>query len=319
MTMDADSMAERRRLTRKLSLWRVLAVLAGVVALVGVMGRSTIASSGNHVARIAVGGLITGDRPMLEVLERAGNRRAVSAVVIVVNSPGGTVPGSEALHDGIRRLAEKKPVVAVVNSLAASGGYIAAMGADRIVARQTALVGSIGVLYQMPNVSQLLDRVGVKVETERSTSLKAAPSGIEPTSPEAREAVKALVRESYDWFRTLVQTRRSLTDAELQAVADGRVFSGRQAIGLKLIDEVGSEREAIAWLEREKGLAQGLPVREYRRRTSFEDFGFPGVVAGLADMLGFEGFARGLDRVAARAEAMALDGLLAVWQPALEN
>jgi protease IV len=104
------------------------------------------------------------------MLERIGNQSSAAAVLVVVNSPGGTVPGSEALHEGIRRLAEKKPVVAVVNGLAASGGYIAAMGADRIVARQTALVGSIGVIFQTPNVSQLLDRVGVKVETERSTN-----------------------------------------------------------------------------------------------------------------------------------------------------
>ncbi len=116
------------------------------------------------------------------------------------------------LHESIRKIAEKKPVVAVVNNLAASGGYIAAMGADRIVARQTSLVGSIGVLFQFPNLSGLLDRVGVKVETVRSTPLKASPSGLEPTSPEAREAVAALVRESYDWFRDMVKTRRGLDE-----------------------------------------------------------------------------------------------------------
>jgi protease-4 len=323
MPLDADGMAERRRLTRKLSLWRVLAVLAGAVALVGLavglLGRTSLTGSGAHVARVAIGGVITGDRPTLQMLERIGEQAGAAAVLVVVNSPGGTVPGSEALHEALRRLAEKKPVVAVVDSLAASGGYIAAMGADRIVARQTALVGSIGVIFQVPNVSQLLDRVGVKVETERSTPLKASPSGVEPTSPEAREAVRDLVRESYDWFRGVVKTRRGLSDAELQAVADGRVFSGRQAVGLKLVDEVGSEREAVAWLERERNVAKGLPVREYRRRSGFEEFSFTGAVAGAADALGFAWAARGLERMSAQAEAMTLDGLLAVWQPVMEK
>jgi protease IV len=323
MAMDADSMAERRRLTRKLSLWRVLAVAAGVVALVGLtiglIGRANLAGSGAHVARVSIGGVITGDRQTQQILERIGNQSSAAAVLVVINSPGGTVPGSEALHEGIRRLSEKKPVVAVVNSMAASGGYIAAMGADRIVARQTAMVGSIGVIFQVPNVSQLLDRVGVKVETERSTPLKAAPSGVEPTSPEAREAVRELVRESYDWFRGMVKTRRGMTDAEVAAVADGRVFSGRQGVSLKLVDEVGSEREAIAWLEREKGIARGLKVTEYRRRSGFEDLGFGGVLASAASALGIESAARHLERLAEKTEAITLDGLLAVWQPALEN
>ncbi len=323
MAIDADIMAERRRLTRKLSLWRVLAVLAGVLALVGltigIVGRSGLVASGNHVARVTVSGVITGDRPTLQMLERLGGQAGAQAVMVVINSPGGTVPGSEALHEGIRRLAEKKPVVAVVNNMAASGGYIAALGADRIVAQQTALVGSIGVLFQVPNVSQLLERVGVKVETERSAPLKAAPSGVEPTSPEAREAVRALVRESYDWFRGMVKTRRSMSEEEVAVVADGRVFSGRQAVGLKLVDEVGSEREAIAWLERERNIAKGLPVRDYRRRSPFEDLGLTGMAVAAAEMLGFDGAARHLERIALKAEALALDGLLAVWQPALEN
>jgi protease IV len=187
------------------------------------------------------------------------------------------------------------------------------------VARQTAMVGSIGVIFQVPNVSQLLDRVGVKVETERSTPLKAAPSGVEPTSPEAREAVRDLVRESYDWFKGMVKTRRGMTDQEVAAVADGRVFSGRQGIGLKLVDEVGSEREAIAWLERDKGIARGLPVTEYRRRSGFEDLGFGGAIASAASALGMESAVRHLERLAEKTEAITLDGLLAVWQPALEN
>ncbi len=323
MAFEADAMAERRRLTRKLSLWRVLAIAAACVALIGVavatFGRSVVGGTGTaHVARVTISGVITGDRQTLRLLDTV-NRSSAAAVMVVIDSPGGTVPGSEMLHESIRKIAEKKPVVAVVNNLAASGGYIAAMGADRIVARQTSLVGSIGVLFQFPNLSGLLDRVGVKVETVRSTPLKAAPSGLEPTSPEAREAVAALVRESYDWFRDMVKTRRGLDDAQLAAAADGRVFSGRQAIALKLIDEVGGEREAIAWLERSRGVAKDLPIRDYRRRSGFEELGLTGSLAGWARWLGLDRAAELADRFARQAEPLSLDGLLALWQPALEN
>jgi protease IV len=322
MTPSADTLSERRRLTRRLSLWRGLAVAAGCVAVIGlavaIFGRGALIGSGQHVARFTVSGVITGDRGTLRLIESIGQSRA-AAVLMIVDSPGGTVPGSEALHESLRRLSEKKPVIAVVNNLAASGGYIAALGADRIVARQTALVGSIGVLFQFPNVSGLLDRVGVKVETVRSAPLKASPSGLEPTSPEAREAVTALVMESYDWFKGMVRTRRGLNEDELAAVADGRVFSGRQSIGLKLVDEVGGEREAVAWLQREKGLAADLPIRDYRRRSGFEELGLPGAAARFVEALGFEGLSETIRRHAARAEALTLDGLLAVWQPALEN
>ncbi len=322
MSLNADTMAERRRLTRKLSLWRVLAIVAGCVAViglaVGLIGRSNLTGSGQHIARVTISGVITGDRASLRLLESVAKSSA-AAVLLVVDSPGGTVPGSEALHESIRLLSAKKPVVAVVNNLAASGGYIAAMGADRIVARQTSLVGSIGVLFQFPNVSQLLDRVGVKVETVRSSPLKAAPSGVEPTSPEARAAVNALVVESYDWFKGMVKERRSLNDAELAIVADGRVFSGRQAVGLKLIDEVGGEKEAIAWLEKERNLAKDLPVREWRKRSGFEELGLSGAMARLVKGLGFERLAGSLERFGVGAEILSLDGLLAVWQPVLEN
>jgi protease IV len=323
MSLDADTMAERRRLTRKLSLWRVLAVVAGCLAVIGVavatFGRSSLSSSTQSLARVTISGVITGDKGTLKLLDDVAKSKNTAGVLLVIDSPGGTVPGSEMLHESIRRIAEKKPVVAVVNNLAASGGYIAALGADRIVARQTSLVGSIGVLFQFPNVAQLLDRVGVKVETVRSSPLKAAPSGVEPTSPEARAAVNALVVESYDWFKMMVKTRRGMNESELSVIADGRVFSGRQSVALKLIDEVGGEREAIAWLEREKNIAKDMPIREWRKRRNFEEFGLLDSTAALLRGLGMDATSTIIERLAGQTERLALDGLLALWQPAVEN
>ena len=196
MTAESDYLVDRRRLKRRLGWWRAAAILAVLVAIVGIgaaLGRGMGATAGAHVARIGIDGFITGDDRTLDLLDRVGKSDAAKAVIVEINSPGGTVTGSEALYDALRRLSGKKPTVAVVSGMAASGGYIAAMGTDRIVAQQTSLVGSVGVLFQFPNFVRLLDNVGIDVETVKSTPLKAAPSPFEKTTPEA----EAALREAY--------------------------------------------------------------------------------------------------------------------------
>ena len=236
MSLDSDVIVDRRRIRRKLTFWRVAAAVVALGAIVTVAvvaspaGRSSLISSGS-IARINIEGLIRSDQQRVEALQRL-EKSADAAVIVHINSPGGTTAGSEQLYDALVRLKAKKPVVVVVEGLAASGGYITAIAADHIVAQQTSLVGSIGVLFQIPNVAELLKTVGVKVEEVKSSPLKAAPNGFEPTSPEARAALDALVKDSYAWFRGLVKERRGMDDALLEKVADGRVFTGRQAVEL---------------------------------------------------------------------------------------
>lgn len=322
MSSDADLLADRRSLRRKLTLWRLLAALAvvavAVVAGLAWSGRTPGSLSQAHVARVTISGFISGDRRTLELIKSLENSKA-SAVLLSISSPGGTTTGSEAIHDALRQLAAKKPLVAVVDGLAASGGYIAALGSDHIVARQTSLVGSIGVLFQIPNVGRLLDTLGVNIETIKSSPLKAAPSGFEPTSPEARAALQRVVEDNYDWFKRLVQNRRKLADTELAAVSDGRVHSGRQALSLKLVDEIGGEDEAIAWLEREKGLAKDLPIRDWRRRSESSSFGIWSAGEALARAAGLQSVAALIARAADQPLGLQLDAPLALWQPALEK
>ena len=184
-------------------------------------------------------------------------------MIVHIDSPGGTTAGSEQLYDSLRALQAKKPMVVVVDGLAASGAYIAALSAEHIVAHDTSLVGSIGVLFQYPNFTDVLKTIGIKVEEIKSSPLKAAPNGFEPTSPEARAAIEAIVLDSYAWFKGLVKDRRQMDDAQLAAVADGRVFTGRQGVGLKLVDSLGNEKTALAWLEKEKKVPANTPVRDY--------------------------------------------------------
>jgi protease-4 len=313
----ADYLVERRLLRRRLSFWRIAAFAA---AILGVLALGLRLFSANaplsltpHVARLSIEGVITGDRSTLKLIGDI-EKSSAAAVVVSINSPGGTTSGAERLYDAIRRLAAKKPTVAVVGTMAASGGYIAALGADKIVAQGNALVGSIGVLVQYPNFVKLLDTLGVKVEDVKSSPLKAAPNPYEETSPEARAALASLVDDSYVWFKSLVKQRRGMSDDQLAAVVDGRVFTGRQGLGLHLVDSLGGEREAIEWLEKEKSVPKDLPVRDWKRNRSWERLGILGMSARLAEMLQLDGLSRLLDRGAGFAEGRALDGLVSIWQ-----
>jgi protease-4 len=326
MSLDSDVIVDRRRMRRKLTFWRVAAVLVAIVAvvIVGVVatrsGSSVLASSG-AIARIQIDGLIRSDNDRIEALERL-EKSAAAAVVVHINSPGGTTAGSEQLYDALVRLKAKKPMVVVVEGLAASGGYIAALASDHIVAQQSSLVGSIGVLFQFPNFSGLMKTVGVQMEEVKSSPLKAAPNGFEPTSPEARAALESLVKDSYAWFRGLVQTRRGMDEALLEKVADGRVFTGRQAVDLKLIDQLGDEKTAVAWLVAEKKVKSDLPVRDFKLAPKFGDLTFLRAAASITfDALGLGAIARQVEQagVAQAMERLGLDGMLALWRPAGSN
>lgn len=324
MSADVDAIVDRRRLRRKLTLWRVLAILALVAGLAGIVvasgGANFVTQSSPHVARITVGGLIRNDRDRLKMLDNIAKSGA-KAVIISIDSPGGTVAGSEALYAGIRRLAEKKPVIAVVEGIGASGAYIVALAADRIFAPRNAIIGSVGVIFQYPNVSELLKHVGVAVEEIKSTPLKAAPNGYEPTSPEAKAAIRGLVEDSYGWFKGLVRERRALDDAKLNAAADGRVFTAHQALPLNLIDEIGDERTARAWLAKNKGVGTDLPIRDWKSKGIGSEFRWLSAPAWLANKLGFAAIASLLsnDAIANAAGRAQLDGLLALWQPHLTD
>jgi protease-4 len=326
MSLDADLIVDRRRMRRKLTFWRVIAigVIVLAVASVAALGSNRAGFTGvrPYIARVTIEGLIRGDRDRVQAIDRLARSSLARAVIVHVDSPGGTTAGSEQLYDSLTRLRDKKPVVIVVDSLAASGAYITALAGDHIVAQQTSLVGSIGVLFQYPNFAELLDKIGVKVEGVKSSPLKASPNGFEPTSPEAKAALESIIKDSYAWFKGLVQDRRHLSDSELQTVSDGRVFTGHQAIGLKLVDELGDERAALAWLAKEKNVDAKLPVRDYELRGRFSDLPFlHASVVALLDATGLSALARRLGDwgMIAEVERFNLDGLLALWHPAAAN
>ena len=197
-------------------------------------------------------------------------------------------------------MAAEKPVVAVIGTIGTSGGYIVAIAADHIIARETSLTGSIGVLFQTAEFTGLLEKLGIKPFTLKSSPLKGQPSPLEPVSEAVRESLSILLKDSFDWFTGLVLERRNLDGATLEAATDGRVFSGRQAIKLRLIDGLGGEKAARRWLHDSHDISEALPVRN----VSWGDK--VGLIARTLDTLGGKLF---------KNERLTLDGLLSVWQP----
>jgi len=324
MSLDADAIVDRRRMRRKLTFWRAGALLIALLALVGMAAvltpGSRLVPRGDYIARIKVQGLIRGNEDRVEALARLAKSR-VRAVIVHIDSPGGTTAGSEQLYDSLRALQAKKPMVVVVDGLAASGAYIAALSAEHIIAQETSLVGSIGVLFQYPNFTDILKTIGIKVEEVKSSPLKAAPNGFEPTSSAARAAIEAIVLDSYAWFKGLVKDRRQLDDAQLAAVADGRVFTGRQGVSLKLVDGLGNEKTALAWLEKEKKVPADTPVRDYSLEPRFSELSFLHVAAWTFEAVGLSAIAHRIEAWGAvqAIERLNLDGLLALWHPPSAN
>lgn len=317
MAVGAEELIERRSLRRKLTFWRVaafaVAALAVILGSVWLLDGSAANRSVPHIAKIKIEGTITEDEELLERLDDIRKSDAVKGVILSIDSPGGTTAGGEAIYEEVRRLAETKPTVSQVGTLAASAGYMIASAGDHIVARQSSIVGSIGVLVQFPNVSGLMDKLGVTWDEIKSSPLKAEPSPFNPTTEPERAMMRLMIMDSYEWFVGLVDERRPLTRPEVLALADGSVFTGRQALQRKLVDTLGGEREAIAWLKG-KGVAENLEVVEWEPKR--ENSGWFGLGANgrIAALLGLgDGKSGILSELGA--DRMFLDGLVSVWQP----
>lgn len=253
--------AERRRERRRGWLRYGFYLLIAVIIAYAVAQRFDGVSS-NHIARVDVVGGIANNPDQIALLDEIAADVSAKALIVRINSPGGTVVGGEALYEALRRVAAKKPVVAVMGEVGASAAYMTALGADRIIARANTITASIGVIFTAPNVYEALDTVGVRVLELRSGDRKATPSPFQPFDPTKLDSEKELITEIFDWFVALVAERRDPPASTLALIRDGRIVTGRQALALGLVDEIGGEKEAVAWLEDEKGVAADLTVRE---------------------------------------------------------
>ncbi len=319
MSLETEAVLDRRALRRRLTAWRsacVVAAIVGVGALAYALGAGENLSQQRQIARVTIEGLITEDRQQLRMLDRLAKAPNVSAVLLSINSGGGTTTGGEALFEAIRNVAKTKPVVAQFGTVAASAAYISGLAADHIVARGNSITGSVGVIFQWPEVSGLLDKVGVKMNEIKSGPLKATPSLFEPISPGGRQVAEQMVAESQTWFLGLVKTRRGIDTAAVSGLEQGRVFSGREAVKLKLVDEIGGEAEAIKWLETARGVPKKLRVVDWRPGRVGGGGFFNWMGAALAEIWGgAAGENAMLSQIDTFRSRFALDGLVSLWQP----
>ena len=319
MAFETETVLDRRRLRRRLSLWRALAVIAGLLAI----GLAVFASAdgvglagGKQIARVSLEGFISENRDQLKLLKRLAENKQVAAVILFINSPGGTTTGGEALFEAIRELAKTKPVVGQMGTVAASAAYIAGLATDYIVARGNTVTGSVGVIFQWPDVSQLMDKLGVKMNEIKSGPLKANPSPFQPVDEAGKAAAEQMVAESQRWFVGLVASRRGIDTASVAGLEQGRVYSGREAVANRLVDQIGGELEAVKYLEEKRGIPKGLKVVEFKPKHE-GGWGIVGLSISVLGRLIGERAAEALGRLFDGDEAfgrLRLDGLVSVWQ-----
>ena len=300
MALEVDTLIDRRRLKRSLAVWRVVAVLALVLAALAVVPHRN-RLTGARIARYTIDGVIGDGREQIEALDKLRRDTAVQAVLLHLDTPGGAVSGGEGIHDAVAQLAAAKPVVSVMDGTAASAGYMIAVAAPHIVARESTLTGSIGVILELGDVAGLLDKLGIRSDPLVSGPLKGQPSFTQPLSAPGREYLQTLVMDLYDQFVGLVAAGRHMDMAQVKALADGRAYTGRQALHLGLVDEIGGEDQALHWLQTQRHIAADLPVREDKKGDYWQQL----VQTSLGSLM-----------LTAR-QSLHVDGVYALWQPSL--
>lgn len=300
-----DLLADRKRLKRSISFWRVLAILAVFLLLAGAAqfytGKPKAGAVGRaYIAQISVEGIISDDEERNEILDKVLEDNNAKALLVKLDSPGGTTVGGEELKLKLAEIAKKKPVVGVMRTLCASACYMASLGTDHVIARESTLTGSIGVLLQSVEVSRLADKLGITPITITSGKYKDVPSFTSPFTEDEREVVREVVTDAYEQFVEMIVARRPLSREEVLKLADGRVYTGRQAVPLKLIDGIGGEQEAKDWLVKEKKIDPTLEVRSMDEKSEL-----PPIFAHLSQLTRMKIFNN---------SAIGLDGLTSIWQ-----
>lgn len=301
MSYDPDALLDRRRLKRRLRIWQGVTLFVALAAVLVFLQSEGELFREDRIARVYVEGIIVRDDTRSQVLARLAADKSVRGVIVHIDSPGGSVVGGEDLYNGLRDIADKKPVTAVMGTVATSAAYMAGIAADRVWAREGSVTGSIGVILQSANITGLLDRIGVEPVTIKSSELKGTPSPLEPLTKAARAASQEVVLDLYEFFVGIVIERRPLDAATVRVLADGRVYSGRQAVANGLIDAIGGEDDAVSWMVTAQNVPEGLPVVTVKDREDAES-----VLERIVGLSGKSLFSN----------ALTLDGLVSLWQPA---
>ena len=298
----ADHLLDRIKLKQQLMRWRTATVFALLALVISVIYREEAGFSLRepHIARISIEGMIVDDEKRDELIEKLRTNKKVKAVIVKLDTPGGTGAGGQQLYLSLRELAAEKPVVATMRTMATSAGYMTAIATDHIVAQESTITGSIGVILQSFNLKQLAEEYGIRPITLKSGALKGSPSTFEDFKEKERAVLQSVIDDFYTYFVDLVSERRKLSAEQLRNITDGRVFSGRQAHELGLIDALGGEKEALAWL-RENHDIDGLEVINHKVKKPKGEW-----LENVQQFFGGNPM---------EFPSLGLDGLMLIWQP----
>lgn len=267
MSLSPDQIVDRLKLKKQLMSWRMVAVVTITMLVLSLFAGSelkkTYVIEGEHIARIYVDGVIDQDVYREDALKRIADDANISGVIMHMNSPGGTAVGGESLYRAVRKVAVKKPVVVVMGDMATSAGYMVSAAADYLISHELSLTGSIGVIAMSYEYTDLAEKLGVKFHNFKSSPLKGGPIPTEKLTPEMEQAMNATILDTYDFFFNLVSERRKIARDVLRPIANGQAYTGRQALAYKLIDALGDEDDAVAWLKNVKRLPASTRVRDY--------------------------------------------------------
>ena len=252
-----------------------------------------------HIAKITIDNIITHDSFRYKKLEELSKNKNTKAVIVFINSPGGTVVGGETLYKSIKNIAQQKPVVSVMGEVATSAAYMASLGSNYIFAQEGTITGSVGVLVLTSEITELVKKIGISTEVIKSGDLKSSPSPLEKMTPKAREEIEKIVKEISKNFINLVKIERKLDNNKTQLISDGRIFTGQSAIQIGLIDAIGNIKEAKEYLKTKYNITK-LPLLDFqikKKETFIEKF-----------LLHFTG------NINAR-KFLNLRGLISIWSP----
>ncbi len=269
MNITPDYLIERKRSKTQIAKWKILSLLLIIILFIifssllfpgNNINKGALSGKKDYIASIKIQDTIVDDLKRVRKIDEIAKNDSIKAVIVHINSPGGSVVGSEMLYNSLLKISDKKPVIAVMDSIATSGGYLASLGADYIIAHNGTITGSIGVIMQSTEITELANKFGIKFNNFKSDKLKASPNFTEKLTPEAKEATMDSIYRVYDYFIETVALRRKLDLAYVRKIADGRIYSGPQALDLKLVDAIGNEDTALKWLQSVKGVSKDLKI-----------------------------------------------------------
>ena len=261
MSLDWQILEENKKKWYRKGIWRgILISIILVITISLFLNFNNLSSNFSHIARISINGVIFDNSETIEIIDNLAKNDNVKSVIVRINSPGGSVVGSESLYVAINSLSQKKPVISLMGEIATSGGYIVALASNYILARKNTLTGSIGVIVENQNFSELSEKIGVSIDTTKSGKIKGGQNPLSPSDPLVKINNQKLVNYSFDWFISIIKKNRDINQSVIELVSDGRTLTGGMAMDLGLIDGIGSEKEALKYLEKKYPDFKGLPI-----------------------------------------------------------